>query len=166
MEGKSRSKRIFCLQSSSKDEQNPTKRSEVMKLPAQTKKSSFLKVDELYYLQMAKQIRTVDETIKQQIVVQMLHKFPEFAKITSNLPKGWFKNKGRKFIRHEHKHLSAGIYKRISSECPNSCSHGCQKYNFDIMEVFSYNCLVCMPTDVLRIICNNEVAFGFPIGCV
>ena len=96
----------------------------------------------------------------------MLHKFPEFAKITTNLTKGWFKNKGRKFIRHEHKHLSAGIYKTISSECPNSCSHGCQKCNFDIMEVFSYHCLVCMPTDVLRIICNNEVAFGFPINWV
>jgi len=33
---------------------------------------------------MAKQIRTVDETRKQEIVVQMFHKFPEFAKIESS----------------------------------------------------------------------------------
>ena len=46
-----------CLQSSSKEEQNSTKRSIVRKSVVQKKSLSFLKVDELNYLQIANQIR-------------------------------------------------------------------------------------------------------------
>jgi len=52
-----------------------------------------------------------------KLMCRCFTKFPEFAKITTNLTKGWVENKGWKFIRPDHKHLSAGIYKIMNSAC-------------------------------------------------
>ena len=80
------------------------------------------------------------------------HRKSLFPGFTRNLTKGWFQNKGLKFIRHEHKHFQQEY--TIKNECKTFAATDFLKCNFDMMEVFK-----------LSIVRNNEVAYGFPVGC-